>query len=360
MNFPNQKSGVRRIILLAIAFLVVLTTMGITYWQITNNGTSSNRSGSLSGILRLPTPAPTPFPFEELTLPYLRARNYYSSLGPQVIIGRTTTYSSYLTSYLSDGFTINGLLTIPEGNIPAGGWPAIVFVHGYIPPSLYQTTQKYEDYINYLASRGYVVFKIDLRGHGNSEGEANGAYYSSDYVIDTLNAYSALQNADFVNSSRVGIWGHSMAGNVTFRAFVAKQDIPALVIWAGAVYTYEDFAKYRISDNSYRPPSDNTARLRYRELLSNTYGDFDPASEFWKQVPATNYLGGVVGAIQINHAVNDTVVNIGYSRDLVDLLEKTPITHELHEYPSGGHNIDGSYFTNAMQNTVKFFDNHLK
>lgn len=134
-----------------------------------------------------------PNKFEELTIPYLRSRSYFGELGEKKLYEEKNQYNSYLTSYKSDGLKINGLLTVPKGDMPSGGWPAVVFVHGYIPPALYKTTEKYLEYVDHLAKSGLVVFKIDLRGHGESEGEPGGAYYSADYVIDVLNAYSALQ-----------------------------------------------------------------------------------------------------------------------------------------------------------------------
>lgn len=305
------------------------------------------------------TPAPTPFEFQEMTIPALRSRSYESSLAELQNLSKTNTYTSYLTSYNSDGLKINGLLTVPVGQAPEGGWPAIVFVHGYIPPSVYQTTQNYVSYVDYLARNGFVVFKIDLRGHDNSEGEAGGAYYSEDYIVDTLNARAALQSSELVNSERIGLWGHSMAGNVTFRSFVAAQNIPALVIWAGAGYTYEDLTQYGIQDNSYRPPATTSPRSQERQRLRELYGNYDPSSKFWQQVVPTNYLDSVSGAIQLNHAIDDNVVNIEYSRNLNKLLGQTNIKHELKEYPTGGHNINGNSFNQAMQNTVNFFKENL-
>src|SRR5690349_3821847 len=81
---------------------------------------------------------PTPMPFQELTIPYLRNRQYVSTLGARQRLSETGTYISYTTSYESDGLKINGLLTVPKGEKPENGWPAIVFVHGYIPPTLYE------------------------------------------------------------------------------------------------------------------------------------------------------------------------------------------------------------------------------
>ena len=43
-------------------------------------------------------------------------------------------YSRAIASYQSEGLKIYGLLTVPDGQPPLGGWPGIVFLHGYIPP----------------------------------------------------------------------------------------------------------------------------------------------------------------------------------------------------------------------------------
>jgi len=297
-----------------------------------------------------------PEPFEQLTIPYLRSRTYSSELGELKKYRDNPNYTSYLTSYDSDNLQINGLLTIPKGD---GPYPAIVFVHGYIAPTVYQTTEKYGDYVDYLARNGYVVFKIDLRGHGESEGEPTGSYYSGDYVIDTLNAYAALEQVDFVDPSRIGLWGHSMGGNVVFRAMVAKTDIPVAVIWAGAGHTYTDLLTYRISDNSYRPPQTSTSLSNRRAELRKMYGEFDEKSEFWSKVPGTNYLDGVKTAIQLNHSVDDNVVSVEYSRNLMKTLDSTTLVHELNEYQSGGHNISGSAFGQAMRETVDFYLEHM-
>lgn len=301
----------------------------------------------------------TPFLFQEITIPYLRNKEYFSSLGEIQKISENSDYISYLTSYGSDGLRVNGLLTVPKAKMPDEGWPAVVFVHGYIPPDLYRTTQKYVPYVDYLAKNGFVVFKIDLRGHGDSQGEAGGAYYSSDYVVDTLNAYSALENADFVNPSGIGLWGHSMAGNVLVRSVAVQKDIPAVVIWAGAGYTYRDLLEYRLGDASYRPPPTDTERARKRKLLMDTYGSFEDSSWFWKLVPGTNYLEGVTTAFQLHHAVDDVVVSFEYSRNLEQILKSKGLKNEFYEYNSGGHNIDGPVFSQAMSRTVEFFRNNL-
>lgn len=323
-----------------------------------NKNPISGLSNSFQSIT--PNVSPTPFPFYEMTIPHFRNRTYKSSITSQKEVTKNSIYTSYLASYNSDGLKINGLLTVPNGNMPSGGWPAIVFIHGYIPPATYRTiSEAYSSYVDYLARNGFVVFKIDLRGHGDSEGESGGGYYSEGYVIDSLNAYSALENSNFVNPKKIGFWGHSMAGNIVMRVLAAKPLIPAVVIWSGAVYTYQDFMDYGLNDNSYRPPTTNSQTQRRRNQLFETYGQFSKDSVFWQQVAPTNYLSDIQGAIQLNHAVDDDVVTIKYSRNLNSILNSTQIVHELQEYPSGGHNISGASFNTAMQNTVDFFKKYL-
>jgi len=344
--------GLFGVVLLIAGFWIINTREKIP-WQSPTS--SQKEEKSLDDNI-----SPTPMPFEELTIPALRSRTYKSTLAERELYAENTLYTSYLTSYTSDGVRVNGLITEPVGDMPSGGWPAIVFVHGYIPPAQYQTTGQYADYVDYLARNGFVVFKIDLRGHGDSEGVAGGGYYSADYVIDTLNAHAALQTTSFVNPEKIGLWGHSMAGNVILRSLAIRPNIPAAVIWAGAVYTYEDMQKYGIQDSSYQRPPTGTPRASTRQRISDTYGEPDLDTVFWKQFAPITYIADLKGALQLNHAVDDDVVNIGYSRDLNTALDRTSVPHEIHEYSSGGHNISGTSFVEAMNNTVDFFEKYLQ
>jgi len=321
---PRVSPPTRKNLFITVVALILL--LGITLFVL---GKIPSRSATSNTLLQkiAGSTSPTPFPFQEMTIPYLRSKTYESSLGDKALYEDNGVYRSYLTSYTSEGLKVNGLLTIPSGEQPKEGWPAIVFIHGYIPPTLYETTEKYVAYVDSLARSGFVVFKIDLRGHGQSEGNPGGGYFGSDYVADALNAYSALESANFVNKKAIGMWGHSMAGNIVLRSMAVRPEIPASVIWAGAVYSYEDQRKYGINDQSYRPPGTiNQNNIRRRELFEK-YGSASATSAFWQQVAPTSYLRDLKGAIEINHAEDDTVVNIGYSRDLMALLDKTKVPH---------------------------------
>ncbi|GIW57415.1 MAG: hypothetical protein KatS3mg083_360 [Candidatus Dojkabacteria bacterium] len=63
-----------------------------------------------------------------------------------------------------------------------------------------------------------------------------------------------------------------MAGNILLRSMAVKPDIPAIVIWAGAVYSYVDMQKYGIQDLSYRPPQNMSLLRSKRNELFKKYG----------------------------------------------------------------------------------------
>ncbi len=342
-----KKQTVLLFIFFGLGILVLISVYSKSEKQSKNTDESINNA------------AATPAPFAELTIPYLRNRTYTSALGPLEQVIQNSAFTSYLTQYDSDGNRINALVTKPSGTPPADGWPAIVFVHGYIPPAEYKTLEKYVEYVNSLARNGFVVFKIDLRGHGSSEGIATGSYYSSAYVIDTLNAIAALQASEFVNKKSIGLWGHSMAGNIVLRSMAVQPTIPAAVIWAGAGFSYEDLQKYGLNDNSYRRPNPSTQPQSDRQRLFTEQGMFNPDSLFWKEVAATNYVRDFKGAVQLHHAEDDTTVSSNYTKDLAMLLKTTEVPHESYLYSSGGHNISGANFTVAMQRTIDFYKKYL-
>jgi len=298
---------------------------------------------------------------EELTIAALLEREI---AGSEITIEETladgANYHQYIASYLSEGNRIYGLLTVPFGVAPYGGFKAIVFNHGFIPPASYVTTGRYVAYVDALARSGFVVFKIDLRGHGDSEGEPAGSYFSPAYTIDAIAALKSLQTLGFVDPQGIGLWGHSMAGNLVLRAMLIEPEVRAGVIWAGAVYSYDDFSRYAIDDPSAsRDILERMPAFRRSRELFETYGQPNTEEPFWRAVSLTAHIDLLSAPLQIHHAANDDVVNIGYSYDLVDVLAASGKVYEFYEYEGGGHNIESPYFEEAMRRTIEFFRRNL-
>lgn len=295
----------------------------------------------------------------ELTIDALLEREIVGSdILIEQVLRSGSNYARYIASYVSEGNKIYGLLTIPFGDVPAGGFKAIVFNHGYIPPEIYRTTERYVDYVDALARAGFVVFKIDFRGHGNSEGEPEGSYFSPAYTIDAISALKSLQRFESVDPQGIGMWGHSMSGNLVLRAMLVEPAIRAGVIWAGAVYSYDDFMTYSISDPSFVRREDSPVLRRSQQII-DAHGLPDTSVPYWQAVSLTANIEHLTRPVQLHHALNDAVVNIGYSYDLVSVLNANGKPYEFHQHAGGGHNISAPYFDAAMRETIAFFRRHL-
>jgi dipeptidyl aminopeptidase/acylaminoacyl peptidase len=265
-------------------------------------------------------------------------------------------YSRYVASYKSEGLKIYGLLTIPREQKPEAGFPVIIFNHGYIPPAEYRTTEKYVSYQAGFASNGYITFKSDYRGHGNSEGEAIGGYGSNSYTIDVLNGMASVLKLKEADKNNLGMWGHSMGGFITLRSMVANKNIKAAVLWAGVVGSYDDL----LNNWRRRPiPLPSGINRSWRQTLVQEYGTPDKNPAFWNSISANAYLFDVSGPIQIHHGTNDTSVPIEFSEKLDEQLKKAGKTSELYKYEGDDHNLAAN-FNIAMDRSIKFFDRYLK
>ena len=297
-----------------------------------------------------------PIDGQKLTIDYLRKQKY---LGSPLVVEETlapgANYERSVVSYRSQGLKIYALLTVPQGDKPASGWPVIVFNHGYIQPEVYRTTERYVAYVDALARNGYIVLRPDYRGHGFSEGEARGAYGYPDYTVDVLNAVASIAQYADADPDRIGMWGHSMGGYITLRAMVATDDIKAGVVWAGVVASYADLAEKWTRQRSDIP---ERAR-RWRAQLIEEYGAPQENPQFWNSISANTYFADLSGPVQLHHGTADATVPIEFSATAYEQILRAGSPVEYYSYPGDDHNISAS-FDKAMARTVAFFDKHVK
>jgi len=309
-----------------------------------------------------PVPSLTPTPLHPMDVEFMRQQTY---AGSELVIVQTlgpgANYDRYVASYESEGLTIYGLLTVPRGEAPETGWPLIVFLHGYIPPEQYRTTERYAAYQDGFARNGYVTLKPDYRGHGDSEGSAEQGSRGPGYAVDVLNAVASLQRLPESDPERVGMWGHSLGGSLTLRAMVVSGDVKAGVIWAGVVATYEEIWEARPrwvgGEPTVTPGPDVTVTPREAGQLF-AYGTFDENPEFWAAIDPVTYLDDLSGPVQIHHATGDQSVPVEFSEKLYERLQEAGQPAELYTYQGDNHNISANFAT-AMERSVAFFDNQV-
>jgi len=132
-----------------------------------------------------------------------------------------------VTIPMSDGVAIAATLYLPDGSPPAGGWPAIVFLHGL--------SEKRQDMNALVEGYGFVggpyaILTFDARGHGESGGLVG--IDGPREVADTRAVRDWLAARPDVSDTKIGAWGISYGGGAIFNSLVAG------VPWA-AVATVE-------------------------------------------------------------------------------------------------------------------------
>jgi len=233
----------------------------------------------------------------------------------------------------------------------------IIFNHGYIPPTVYRTTERYIAYVDAFARHGYIVFKPDYRGFGSSQGTPVSAYGAPDDAVDVLNAVSAMQRYANADPDRIGMWGHSMGGNITLRALVIDPRIKVAVIWAGVNATYKDLLENWHPTGGDRPPPSFSGGWPGKFI--DSFGTPEQNPGFWDSISPMAYLADITAPIQLHHGTGDTEVPLQFSQTLANDLQAAGKAVELYTYAGADHNISQG-FSLAMARSVAFFDQSLK
>lgn len=224
----------------------------------------------LIGILPIVLPtascgptAPGPLQIEslsEFSTDALRQRGYGSVISVEKDVD-IKPWKSYLASYISDGLRLYTRVDIPIGAEPEGGYPVVIFVHGWTgierAPTYdfyYREHQDYAEMVDTYVEAGFAVLVPGWRGHGEVDGVPadgieymaafdNGSYLSPVfYAIDVLNLVDGLQTFDAaeLDLSNINLVAHSQGGDVALIALAVSGEgsmvtnpVRAGSIWSG-------------------------------------------------------------------------------------------------------------------------------
>jgi len=318
-------------------------------WKLCVPGTRNIQVAAGNGAILPPTQ-----PFDLPTIEAMRQQIYP---GSALTIERRLTpganYSRSIVAYQSDGLKIYALLTVPSGTQPTTGWPVIVFNHGFFPPQLYQTALR--GYEEAFAANGYIVLRPDYRGHGNSEGDAQGGFGAAAYTTDVLNAVASIKQHPAADANRIGMWGHSLGGYITLRTMVVTKDVKAGVVWAGVVGSYTDLLTQVEGLGAFIPAQ---AR-QWRDDLIAAHGTPAQNPTYWAAISANNYVADLSGPLQLHHGTADPNVPVAFSNTLFAQVQATNQAIDYYQYAGDDHNLSNN-FALAMQRSVAFFDQYVK
>ncbi len=105
---------------------------------------------------------------------------------------------------------------------------------------------------------------------------------------------------------------------------------------------------------SFTPSPSSTGR-GWRAGYIEQYGTLEENPASWDSIPATSYLSDLSGPIELHHGTADEDVPVEFSIRLAELGRQHGQIVNLYTYEGDNHNIS-NYFTQAMNQTIAFFD----
>lgn len=261
-------------------------------------------------------------------------------------ISETDAYKKYAIFYNSDNLAISGIMNVPKGIPPTGGFPVLILNHGLIRPEIYFSGRGSKREQDFFPRHGYVIIHPDYRGLASSS--PNPFLHHDFYVGNTQDVMSLLDAIEqahlpLMDLDRIGMWGHSMGGGMAARVMVLRPEIKAYVLFAPISADVED--------DFYELSQDEVGWLR------EMYG---PAgSEVYKKISPLNYFEYVQAPVQIHHGTGDTAVPIEFSQKMFDELSRLGKKVEFYAYPKEPHEFIDSWPT-ASNRALQFFDKYVK
>jgi dipeptidyl aminopeptidase/acylaminoacyl peptidase len=294
----------------------------------------------------LPTFSPTPDPYHNWSIPYLRSRSYG---GGQIefveVMDQNALFTRYRIRFPSDGINIYGFADIPSDD---QSHPVIIALHGYIDPAVYNTLDYTTHYADALAGAGYIVFHPNLRGYAPSDEGEN--LFRVGMAIDVLNLIALvktqsgtdlLKNA---NPDSIGMWGHSMGGGITTRVLTVSGDVKAAVLYAAMSGDEEK----------------NYNAIRVWSGQTRGMDEFNVPVEALKSISPMYFFENVSAAVSIHHGRADSLVPMDWSVTTCGALQSLGKDVECHYYENMPHTFYGDGDQQFIQNMIEFFDQKLK
>ncbi len=134
----------------------------------------------------------------------------------------------YKIKYLSDGLKVAGFLVMPENEQQK--YPCIIYNRGGNQEFGAITDRKVINILARIASWGYVVVGSQYRGNMGGEGKEE---FGGKDVNDVLNLIPLLGTIPVADTSRIGIFGWSRGGMMTYLTLARTDKIKAAVIGGG-------------------------------------------------------------------------------------------------------------------------------
>jgi dipeptidyl aminopeptidase/acylaminoacyl peptidase len=130
-------------------------------------------------------------------------------------------------TYSSDGLKVKGYLAVPKNG---GKVPAVIFNRGGNRSFGEITDEQAISRLGGIARWGYVVAASQYRGNEGGEGKEE---FGGADVDDVLNLIPLLESIPRVDPTRIGMFGWSRGGMMTYLALARTDRIAAAIVGSG-------------------------------------------------------------------------------------------------------------------------------
>lgn len=247
----------------------------------------------------------------------------------------------YGISYLSDGLRVRGYVVKPKRN---GKFPCIIYNRGGNREYGAITIGSGVTTLGQIAKEGYVVIASQYRGNGGSEGvEEFGGKEVNDIIILT----EVLKEIEGADTERIGMYGWSRGGMMTYIALTKTDKIKAAVV-GGAISDNFDTIKDRptMEKGVFAELIPNYEENKESELEKRSAIKW--ADKFPKNVP-----------ILLLHGNADWRVKPEQSLRMALEFEKYRIPYRLIMFEGGDHGIS-EHKKEVNEQVLMWFDKYLK
>ena len=326
------------------------------------------------------TPSPTPQPTtEEWIYPYtiegLREHEYQSGeINIGDVLQETDLYTRYAIDYPSDGLTITGIMQVPKvGEEP---YPVIVMNHGFFSRQIYVSGDGTDRAAEFLNRHGYLTLSSDYRSWGGSD--VGPSLFYSGLVIDVINLMNAIPSIPHADPERIGMWGHSMGGGVTFKMltidpFIQKGRVKAAVLYSTVSADDADIiarwgpgciGDYIKGERLYGCNSSDILPLDLPPGLIQAYKDATRNPDLLRQVAALHHLDDVTAPVQIHFGTDDGQVFSGtppeWSQKAYEGFIEAEKQADIFAYEGEEHSFFADQWFAFMERSTHFFDEYVK
>lgn len=242
-------------------------------------------------------------------------------------------------TYKSDGLKVSGLLVQPK---KLGDYPCIIYNRGGNRDFGSLTVATAAIRMGVLAKEGYIVIASNYRGSGRSEGQEE---FGGADVNDVLNLIEVLKEIEGANTEKIGMYGWSRGGMMTYLALTKTNHIKAAVV-GGASADLTVIDRPNMETNVYAELIPNYEDNKDEELRKRSAVFW--ADQFPKDVP-----------ILMLHGNADWRVKAEDSLKLAMEFEKYRVPYRLKIFEGGDHGIS-EHRSEVDADVLNWFDRFLK